>query len=109
MPVPEPLLGGRADEQQLAVAQGCGSEAGSEVRPAWSYVSPRGGKEAEWPGEAKIAGRAVLAGPIGEEHAGDLFLADISEVVTTRLNPEATLLVIESWTPQRGLRVVERE
>src|SRR5262249_57395928 len=34
--------------------------------------------------------------------AGDLFVADISEAVTTRLNPEATLLVIESWTPQRG-------
>lgn len=70
---------------------------------------PAEGKEAEWPGEAKIAGRAVLAGPIGEGPGGDLFLADISEVVATRLNPEATLLVIESWTPQRGLRVVERE
>jgi Pyridoxamine 5'-phosphate oxidase len=72
---------------------------------------PEEGKEAEWPGEAKIAGRAVLAGPIaiGEEPAGDQFLGDISEVVITRLNPEATLLVIESWTPQRGLRVVERE
>jgi hypothetical protein len=70
---------------------------------------PQDGQEAEWPGEAKIAGRAVLAGPIGEGSAGDLFVADISEVVTTRLNPEATLLVIESWTPQRGLRLVERE
>ena len=70
---------------------------------------PQEGKEADWPGEAKIAGRAVLAGPIGEEPTGDLFLADISEVVITRLNPEATLLVIESWTPQRGLRVAERE
>ncbi len=70
---------------------------------------PEEGQEAGWPGEAKIAGRAVLAGPIGEGPAGDLFLADISEVVITRLNPEATLLVIESWTPQRGLRVVERE
>jgi hypothetical protein len=70
---------------------------------------PQQGKEAGWPGEAKIAGRAVLAGPIGEGPAGDLFVADISEVVTTRLNPEATVLVIESWTPQRGLRVVERE
>jgi Pyridoxamine 5'-phosphate oxidase len=78
---------------------------------------PQEGNEAEWPGEAKIAGRAVLAGPIGEGPAaaggqtntdGDLFHADISEVVLTRLNPEATLLVIESWTPQRGLRVVER-
>ena len=70
---------------------------------------PEEGKEAGWPGEAKIAGRAVLAGPIGEGPAGDMFLADISEVVTTRLDPEATLLVIESWTPQRGLRVAERE
>ena len=74
---------------------------------------PQDGKEAEWPGEAKIAGRVVLAGPIsegvGEEDGGDLFRADISEVVLTRLNPEATLLVIESWTRQRGLRVVERE
>ncbi len=70
---------------------------------------PQEGKEAEWPGEAKIAGRAVPAGPIGEGPAGDLFLADISEVVATRLNPEATLLVIESWTPQRGFRAVERE
>jgi len=70
---------------------------------------PQEGKEAEWPGEAKIAGRAVPAGPIGEGPAGGLFLADISEVVITRLNPEATLLVIESWTPQRGFRAVERE
>ena len=70
---------------------------------------PEEGKEAEWPGEAKIAGRAVLSGPVDEGLAGDLFLADISEVVITRLNPEATLLVIESWTPQRGLRAVERE
>jgi len=75
---------------------------------------PEEGKEADWPGEAKIARRAVLAGPDGDGpdsdgSAGDLFLADISEVVTTRLNPEATLLVIEWWTPQRGLRVVERE
>ena len=70
---------------------------------------PQEGKEAQWPGEAKIAGRAVLAGPISDGPGGELFLADISEVVITRLNPEATLLVIESWTPQRGLRVVERE
>ncbi len=70
---------------------------------------PEEGKEAGWPGEAKIAGRAVLAGSIGDGPAGDLFRADISEVVITRLNPAASLLVIESWTPQRGLRVVERE
>jgi hypothetical protein len=72
-------------------------------------VHPLEGNEAQWPGEAKIAGRAILAGPITDGPAGDLFVANISEVVTTRLNPEATLLVIESWTPQRGLRLVERE
>ena len=70
---------------------------------------PVEGKEAEWPGEAKIAGRVALAGPVGNGADGDLFLADISEVVITRLNTEATMLVVESWTPQRGLRVVERE
>jgi Pyridoxamine 5'-phosphate oxidase len=71
---------------------------------------PQEGREAEWPGEAKIAGRAVLARPIGEgAPGGDLFLADICEVVITRLNPEATLLVIEWWTPQRGLSAAERE
>ncbi len=68
---------------------------------------PQDGQEAQWPGEAKIAGRAVPAGPV-DEPDGDLFLADISEVVITRLNPEATLLVIESWTPRRGLAVTER-
>jgi hypothetical protein len=77
-------------------------------------VHPVEGKEAAWPGEAKIAGRAVLAGPIGDGAggdgpSGDLFIADISEVVIIRLNPEATLLVVESWTPHRGLRLVERE
>jgi Pyridoxamine 5'-phosphate oxidase len=70
---------------------------------------PETGHEADWPGEAKIAGRAVLAGPITDGPPGDSFLADISEVVTTGLNPEATLLVITSWTVERGLRVVERE
>jgi hypothetical protein len=70
---------------------------------------PQEGQEAAWPGEAKIAGRAVRAGSAGDEPAGDLFVADISEVVITRLNPAATLLVIESWTPQRGLRTVERD
>jgi len=60
-------------------------------------------------GEDRRARGAGLAGQAGEEAAGDLFLADISEAVVTRLNPEATLLVIESWTPQRGLEVTERE
>ena len=62
---------------------------------------PTEGKEAEWPGEAKIAGRVIVE--------GEVFVADITEVVVTHLNDEASKLVIESWTPARGLRVVERE
>jgi len=69
---------------------------------------PQEGRESEWPGEAKIAGRAVPTGPVDDVPEGETFLADISEVVITRLNPEATLLVIESWTPKRGLSVAER-
>lgn len=83
-------------------------------------VDPVEGKEAEWPGEAKISGRARAIGPVaGEaEDAGDeadndapdgtLFAVDIDEVVFTHLDPEATKLVIEWWTPDRGLRRVER-
>jgi hypothetical protein len=75
---------------------------------------PTEGKESEWPGEAKIAGRAIPAGlattdGAGDQPDGERFVADISEVVITRLNPEATRLVIESWTPERGLRRVERD
>lgn len=74
---------------------------------------PEPGKEAEWPGEAKIAGRAVTAGPLvaegtGEQPDGELFVADITEIVITALDAEATRLVVESWTPERGVRKVER-
>ena len=70
---------------------------------------PVEGKEKEWPGEAKIAGRAVVVGPVDASADGELFVADITEVVVTGLNDEATRLVVESWTPQRGLRRVERD
>ena len=76
---------------------------------------PEEGKESEWPGEAKIAGRAIPAGPVspddggeGETPEGETFVADITEVVLTGLDDEATMLVVESWTPERGLRRVER-
>jgi hypothetical protein len=108
---------------ELSFGSMAGARKGADLRrdPRFALhgppFHPQEGKEAEWPGEAKIAGRAVTAGPPGDAPAGDgpaedgdvLFRADISEVVITRLNAEATLLVVESWTPQRGLRVVQRE
>ena len=75
---------------------------------------PEEGKESDWPGEAKIAGRAILTGAIATDDAseqpdGEMFSADITEVVVTALDDAATKLVIESWTPTRGLRRVERD
>lgn len=74
---------------------------------------PEDGAEAEWPGEAKVAGRAVPAGPTdaggegGTPH-GESFTADITEVVVTGLDDGATMLVVEWWTPEDGLQRVER-
>lgn len=65
--------------------------------------------QAAWVGDAKVAGRAELVGPLDGPAPGDLFRADVHEVVVTGLNADATMLVIESWTPARGLRRVERE
>jgi hypothetical protein len=75
---------------------------------------PAEGQESDWPGEAKIAGRAMPArlantDETSERPDGEMFVADITEVVITGLNAEATKLVIESWTRQRGLRRVERD
>lgn len=78
---------------------------------------PETGREAEWPGEAKISGRAIPGGLIvGEadpgvsdpEPHGEWFVADIDRVVVTGLDDEATMMVVEWWTPDEGLRSVER-
>ena len=72
--------------------------------------SPEPGKESEWPGEAKIAGRAVPAGPTSSDQPdGSMFVADITSVVITHLNAEANKLVVESWSPEHGVRIVERD
>src|SRR5947209_4640503 len=44
-------------------------------------VDPVEGSEAEWPGEAKVSGRAMFAGPITAGPEGDRFVAEIAEVV----------------------------
>ena len=71
-------------------------------------VDPVEGSEG-WPGEAKISGRAIAAGRTTLGQDGDLFYADVLEVVHTHLDDRATMLVVEWWTPANGLRKVERE
>lgn len=78
---------------------------------------PEEGKEGEWQGEAKITGLAIRSPVTAEENGeedgespdGEMFVADITEVVITGLNAEATKLVVEYWTPEGGLRSVERD
>lgn len=97
-----------------------GSRKGADLRrdPRFALHSPTShpgdGREEEWRGEAKIAGRAVPAGPISTDAAdgqpdGEMFVADIAEVVITGLNDDATRLVVETWAPDRGLTRVERD
>lgn len=73
---------------------------------------PEDGKESEWPGEAKLAGRAIPAGAVATDDAaesdGEMFTADITEVVVTGLDDQATMLVVEWWTPDAGYRRTER-
>jgi hypothetical protein len=71
-------------------------------------VDPVEGQEALWPGEAKIAGRALPHVRESDGPEAEWFRADISEVVHTHLDDAATLLVVEWWTPTRGLQRAER-
>lgn len=104
---------------ELRIGSMAGSRKGADLRrdPRFALhsptVDPEKGQEASWPGEAKIAGRAVPAGTLAADPDeggpdGEAFLVEVTEVVITHLNDAGTMLVIESWTPGRGLRVVER-
>lgn len=106
-------------EGDLRFGSMSGARKGADLRrdPRFALHGPTfhpvEGQEGDWPGEAKIAGRAFPDGPVVTDEAnteeGEMYVADITEVVVTGLDPEATKLVIESWTPERGLQRIERE
>ena len=102
----------RFAEGELGFGSMPGSRKGADLRrdPRFALhsatVDPVKGQEADWPGEAKVSGRVVAAADIPQ---GDAFAVDIGEVVFTRLDPGATLLVVEWWTPHGGRQRVERE
>lgn len=56
-----------------------------------------------WSGEAKIAGRVTSVESGNDSHA---FTVDVREAVITSVTGDK--LVIESWTPSRGYRRIER-
>ena len=72
----------------------------------------------DWPGEAKLAGTATEvvdeaevkkrngeAGANGPSHS---FRLEITEASAVYLNEAKTKLIIEVWTPERGVRTIER-
>jgi len=63
--------------------------------------------QADWPGDAKLAGNLIATAPSSLD-AGGAFEVDLTEVALVRLDPAATMLVIESWHPGRGLETVQR-
>ena len=66
-------------------------------------------RPAGWRGEAKIAGTAVeVPYPEAPVAGAGRMRVDIREVVLTRLNEAGDRLVVESWHPGRGRRVIER-
>ena len=72
-------------------------------------VDPPEGQPTGWPGEAKVAGRAVLVERPDGESSGEMFRADLEEVVLTRLTEAGDRLLIEVWRPGQPLRRVERD
>jgi hypothetical protein len=69
-------------------------------------VDPPPDDAGAWPGEAKLAGRAV---EVGEPGAGEphRFRLDVTEVVLTRV--AGNRLEITSWHPGRGVEVRHRD
>ena len=62
-----------------------------------------------WPGDAKISGTADEVGrEDGAPTDSHRFLIDIDEVVITRVGTPADHLVIETWKPKGGVRLIER-
>jgi hypothetical protein len=72
-------------------------------------VDPPEDEPSGWPGEAKVAGRAVLIGDVAGESDGQLFRADVDEVVLTRLTEAGDRLLIEVWRPGQDVRRIERD
>jgi len=79
---------------------------GSEDPPGWTGDAKVAGRAEELTGER----RAQVLEAMGSDPEGDshLFRADIAELSVVELNDERTKLIIRSWTPERGVRQLER-
>jgi hypothetical protein len=69
---------------------------------------PVAGDETGWPGDAKLAGRAVETTKGEAPAGGHRFRIDILEMVVTGVGDTGDHLLIESWHPGRGLETRRR-
>jgi hypothetical protein len=66
----------------------------------------------DWQGDAKLAGVAEEIDEPERPEGGEpshLFRLDLREVSTVALNEKRDALVIHVWTPDRGVRKIERK
>jgi hypothetical protein len=98
------------DDGELAFGSMPGARKGADLHRDPRFALHGGSDDpvdGRWPGDAKVAGLAVPAGPV-PGMPGEMFRADIREVVLTGLTEAGDMLRIETWSPDRGLRRIER-
>lgn len=78
---------------------------GSEDPPGWSGDAKLAGIAVEITDPARVAEVNGTDVPDGRSH---LFRLDLHEATHIGLNAERTQLVIETWTPDRGVRTIRR-
>ena len=79
---------------------------GSDEPTQWAGDAKLAGVVEEITDEARVKERNGEAGANGPSH---LFRLDLTEVSMVGLNDAKTHLVIEVWTPERGVRTITRE
>ena len=63
----------------------------------------------DWKGDAKLAGIAEeIKGDSASSEPSHRFRLDLREVSTVALNEKRNALIIQVWTPDRGVQTIER-
>jgi Pyridoxamine 5'-phosphate oxidase len=100
----------RFDDGELLLGMMLGTRRAADLRrdPRMALhthtVDPVEQDQESWPGDAKLSGTAVAVPSSDREpQDADWFRVDLREVAYTGLGSPADHLIVESWTPVRGL------
>jgi hypothetical protein len=61
-----------------------------------------------WTGDAKVAGTAEATEVAGDDGPSHRFRLDVTEASTVSVDEAAKLLIVTVWTPEGGVRRIER-